>query len=220
MNKQKYLKGGLTETLTLKEALVESRGENMSNDSYNTLNAEVLIKQGFRRVSNSGLIVSRIDRHDWREYMARQHSPWDPSGDGMKWVFVLSRQAGSAEDHYRRCYSRCKLVLTKDIYDKIPSSNGDPVGYVNVSTFRQERTCQVQVQLFSLGDYVRTPDGVARVVEDEPVMLTEKDLRTTTVKVEYKHNTRRDEILAGVPVEVNHERLIMIEGIEYADEKE
>ena len=26
--------------------------------------------------------ANRLDRQDWREYMAKQHAPWDPEGDG------------------------------------------------------------------------------------------------------------------------------------------
>ncbi|KAF2282292.1 hypothetical protein GH714_044136 [Hevea brasiliensis] len=43
-------------------------------------------------------MVSRIDRADWKETMAKTHV------NGMKWVNALGE--GSAEDYYRRCISR------------------------------------------------------------------------------------------------------------------
>jgi hypothetical protein len=35
-----------------------------------------LISKGYRVVSRRYSILSRVDREDWREYMATKHSPW------------------------------------------------------------------------------------------------------------------------------------------------
>ena len=88
-----------------------------------------LISIGYRRISNSGFILSRIDRSDWREYMAKSHAPWDML-EGLKWVRCLEKQEGSAEDHYRRCHSKDNLKVTSDTYKEIPGSNFDPVGFI------------------------------------------------------------------------------------------
>lgn len=45
-----------------------------------------MIAAGYRRTSRKFLGLCRIDRPDWREYMAFQHAPWDPAGEGMNWA--------------------------------------------------------------------------------------------------------------------------------------
>lgn len=178
--------------------------------------AEDLIRRGYRRVSNKYRIVSRIDRPDWREFMAKEHAPWDPQGDGMGWVFLLGRQAGSAEDHYRSVYSKDNIEnIPNEIFKQIPGSGYDPVGYVNLTTLQQERHCQVVARLYSKGDYVITPNGVAKVVEDQKVMLTLLDLMSAKIKVEYKHSGHRTE--AGVSVDADYDHLIMIDQKDYEE---
>lgn len=92
--------------------------------------SEHLVRLGYRRVSNSSRGISRVDRTDWREYMAAQHAPGDPTGEGKLWVDALEL-AHSAADFYRRVYSKDQLVgVAKNVFQEIPSSNFDDTGFV------------------------------------------------------------------------------------------
>lgn len=87
-----------------------------------------LASQGYRRVSTKHQLVSRVDRPDWREYMAMRHCPHDPEGLGNRWVMCLGK---GAADHYRRVYSKDTLnVLNLFTFRLIPASANDDVGYV------------------------------------------------------------------------------------------
>jgi hypothetical protein len=85
-----------------------------------------LVEQGYRVTSRRHRMAARVDRADWREHMARQHSPWDPEGEGMAWVNALGN---SAPDFYRRVYSKDKITLTFPC-NRFPGSCHDPVAYV------------------------------------------------------------------------------------------
>lgn len=86
-----------------------------------------LIAQGYRRISGKYGIVSRIDREDWKEYMAAKYAPLDIER-GRKWVNCLAEW--SAEDNYRRCNSKDVLELGM-AGRKIPSSNGvETTGFI------------------------------------------------------------------------------------------
>jgi hypothetical protein len=82
---------------------------------------------GYCRVSNKYRTVSRIDRPDWKEYMAKQHCPWDVT-EGMEWVELLARQ-GDAEDFYRRVYSRDKVTVSEETFYALPRSGESVLGY-------------------------------------------------------------------------------------------
>ena len=66
-------------------------------------------RQGYAVISRKHNILARIDRPDWREYMALQHSPWDKGLRGMDWVRCLGR---SAVGHYMGCYSKDRITVT------------------------------------------------------------------------------------------------------------
>jgi hypothetical protein len=100
-----------------------------SNNSKSELSAKRYMKQGYRRVSRKFCQLSRIDREDWKEHMAKIHIPWNFE-KGMNWVKCLERQPGSAEDHYRRCYSEDIITVDKAISDKVKTSNWDSISYV------------------------------------------------------------------------------------------
>jgi len=93
------------------------------------LSVKELIAKGYRRTSNKFGVVSRIDRPDWRGYMALKHSPWSLEA-GMDWVKLLEKTPGQAEDHYRRCYSEDTLEIGRSAGLKVPPSNWDATGYV------------------------------------------------------------------------------------------
>ena len=90
-----------------------------------------LASQGYRRTSNRHRMVSRIDREDWKEYMALQHAPWDAkrgTTDGPDWVKCLGPAA--AADFYRRVHSMDSLEgLDPAVFKLIPGSSNDPCGY-------------------------------------------------------------------------------------------
>ncbi len=77
------------------------------------MNVEQLVASGYSPISNSGLILCRLDRPDWREHMADQHH------GGMEWVNALG--AGAA-DHYRRVYSQDKTVVSSRVYGEVKAN--------------------------------------------------------------------------------------------------
>lgn len=81
-------------------------------------NAEYLMSQGYYRVSRKGKVLSRIDRKNWKEYMAKEYAPWDIK-EGEKWVASLGQGAG---DHYRRVYSNDKIVVSEEICNAVETS--------------------------------------------------------------------------------------------------
>lgn len=93
--------------------------------------ASKLINWGYRKTSNNHRLVARIDRPDWYRYMAQEHAPWDPNGEGIDWVFNMGPAA--AGDHYRRCYSRDFKTVPHAVLELIPSSNHDDCGYCRKS---------------------------------------------------------------------------------------
>lgn len=95
-----------------------------------SFSAEQLTSMGYRRISRAFQHVSRIDFSDWELRMAKLHTPWSTE-KGLKWVVSLKKQKGSAEDHYRRCYSSDRVFVpnTREFF-KIPPSAWDPVGYI------------------------------------------------------------------------------------------
>lgn len=88
------------------------------------MDANTLIQLGYRVTSNKHRMVARIDRDDWMEHMAKEHSPWDWEGEGMKWINGMGLR--SAADHYRRVYSKDKLTVSASIAKAIPNS-GDVI---------------------------------------------------------------------------------------------
>lgn len=85
-----------------------------------------LIAQGYRRTSNKYGMVSRIDRADWVQVLARElqrapadfYVPGEPEPSGM-WC-----------DYYRRCLSRDTLTLPQEVARQVPTSSYDPIGYI------------------------------------------------------------------------------------------
>lgn len=94
-----------------------------------SLDAKELAKQGYRRTSNRHGMLARVDRPDWKAYMALRHSPWDPEGEGRRWVEALGN---GAADHYRRVYSGDVITVPRKIAGKVPSSCWDAVGFVEL----------------------------------------------------------------------------------------
>lgn len=85
-----------------------------------------LMKNGYRRTSRNHFSLSRVDRMDWKNAMAKEHSPWSIA-EGLSWVNALGR---GASDHYRRVYSDDTITVTPEISSLIDSSGNDPVGFI------------------------------------------------------------------------------------------
>lgn len=77
-------------------------------------------EKGYCVVSRSGLLAARIDRPDWKEEMARSHA------GGMVWVQALGNRAA---DHYRRGYSKDKIVIPVSWLKRLVNSENGPTGY-------------------------------------------------------------------------------------------
>jgi hypothetical protein len=88
--------------------------------------ADKLIAAGYRRTSNRYRIVSRIDRSDWVEILARHlhRAPAD--------FYVPGEHSPSADwcDYYRRCLSADGFKgVTSEVFALIPGSGWDSTGY-------------------------------------------------------------------------------------------
>ncbi|HIF0636040.1 TPA: hypothetical protein ACXYQ5_005014 [Klebsiella pneumoniae] len=82
-------------------------------------NAKHYLLSGYCRVSNQHMMISRIDRPDWREVLAVHFCPHDPE-EGMDRTY-----SDGAADYYRRCLSKDKLTLKdKALYQMFPGSGG------------------------------------------------------------------------------------------------
>lgn len=92
-------------------------------------NYQEIINAGYRVVSRKHRLVARVDRKDWREYMAQKHSPWSLE-QGRNWVQCLG---DSAPDFYRRVHSKDQLTVSAEMLKKIPNSSWDIVEYVDQS---------------------------------------------------------------------------------------
>ena len=90
------------------------------------MTAKELMEMGYRVTSRKWGLVSRIDRPDWKEYMAKHHSPHSLE-EGLEWVKLLG-EAG-AEDHYRRVYSEDTLEVP-ELARQMASSCGAVTGAV------------------------------------------------------------------------------------------
>jgi hypothetical protein len=83
--------------------------------------AETLSRMGYRRISNKFGMVARIDRPDWLEVMRKKHPNWE------------NAEVSMIADYYRRCVSKDVLTLPLEVSRWVPSSNHDPIGYVNAN---------------------------------------------------------------------------------------
>lgn len=86
-----------------------------------------LIKSGYCPVSNSGRILSRLDRPDWLEHMGFKHTEGFPGDkeknleEGMRWARGLGK---GASDHYRRVHSKDTITVSAEVYALVKQSRG------------------------------------------------------------------------------------------------
>lgn len=88
--------------------------------------AKEFMDKGYRRVSRKHCILSRVDKLNWRNYMAKDYAPWSLE-EGEAWVRSLG---DSAADHYRRVYSHDKIQVPEEISRWIAPSDFDKVDFV------------------------------------------------------------------------------------------
>lgn len=113
---------------------------------------EKLIADGYCRVSRKYMVLARIDRPKWREYMAKDHAPWDVEGEGMKWA-----SSEGMADHYRRCYSQHKFEVHPDcaqIFRQFPASHGTdaPQDYRESDQLTESRMSLMWQQGYTAGE--------------------------------------------------------------------
>ena len=102
--------------------------------------ADRLTAQGYRRVSNSCRMIARVDRPDWRLFMAKEHSPWNID-EGLAWIEGLGYRAAS--DYYRRVHSKDKKMVTTEIFKRIPSGGDSLCGFVPAA---QEKAVEIAMK--------------------------------------------------------------------------
>lgn len=86
-----------------------------------------LIARGYRRTSRRHGMVSRIDRPDWIDILAEHLI--QPRVELMKRIRGFP---GMWEDYYRRVLSKDTITLNPaQLALKVPTSDRDPVGYVD-----------------------------------------------------------------------------------------
>jgi hypothetical protein len=89
---------------------------------------EQLVAMGYRRTSRKYGMVSRIDRPDWVQVLARhlRRAPADFYVPGENEV------QGNWCDYYRCVLSKDTLEIGPVLALRVPTSGHDPVGYVDV----------------------------------------------------------------------------------------
>lgn len=102
--------------------------------------AERLVASGYRCISNTYRMVSRLDRADWREHMGREHTkgfrgdPRKNLEEGMRWVGLLGP---GAADHYRRVLSSDRISnVSPDVYAAV-KKGGQALAAREGDEFRQ-----------------------------------------------------------------------------------
>lgn len=84
-----------------------------------SIDIQLLIAQGYRRISNKHGMLSRIDRYDWKEFLASEG------------YYIGPQHEGSMADQYRRVYSKDVVELDPEIAKEVPSSGHDAIGFVD-----------------------------------------------------------------------------------------
>lgn len=81
--------------------------------------------EGYAVISRRHRLVARVDREDWREALARDHAPWSPNGEGMRWAM-----APGMADFYRRSHlCKDRMVIAENRWEaalRILPNSGSP----------------------------------------------------------------------------------------------
>ena len=109
------------------------------------MNAQKLIDQGYRKVSNKFRTISRIDRKDWVPFIYKNHFGYNDIGIGKavetfyagmpieEFGFMeesVMYEAKMIANNFRRCHSKDKIEdVPIEIFSQIPSSDWDLTGF-------------------------------------------------------------------------------------------
>lgn len=94
---------------------------------YNGTDIAHFVTLGYRRTSRKYGIISRVDRPDWKEFLAR------------KGMLIGPEREGNGADHYRACYSKDKITLEPpSLALDVPTSGHDPVGFIPKDQLEQK----------------------------------------------------------------------------------
>lgn len=91
------------------------------------IEAKSLMEKGYRRISNKYCLISRVDREDWKELVAKRFCPWDQK-QGMELVERRKPCGG----FYRSVISEDKLTVAPEIMALIDASTHDPVEFISI----------------------------------------------------------------------------------------
>lgn len=94
---------------------------------YKSTDIAEFVALGYRRTSRKFGIISRVDRPDWKEFLAR------------KGMLIGPEREGNGADHYRACYSKDKITLEPpSLALEVPTSGHDPVGFIPKDQLEQK----------------------------------------------------------------------------------
>lgn len=85
----------------------------------------MLHDRGYRRTSHAHRIITRIDRPDWIQFLAKKQccAP----------IVFYERDGtvdGGSADYYRRTYSKDQIIVLKEWIKQFTGSGHDPTGYI------------------------------------------------------------------------------------------
>lgn len=131
--------------------------------------AERLTALGYRRTSNKHRMVSRIDRPDWLEVLARsmrrsvaEFCDLDTGEVSPSWC-----------DHYRRVYSEDTMIVEDpEVFKLVPTSGHDSVGYVDSKQPTKENTVDqgdIQISSFKYPTSIEWVNGSGPIAR-KPVL--------------------------------------------------
>lgn len=99
-----------------------SSGKFKGGEPTTDLPVSTLIEMGYKRVSNAYGEISRIDREDWIEVLARAM----PGSCKADFLVVSGPNTGKPSerwaDHYRRVHSKDTLTVSKEDIRLFPGS--------------------------------------------------------------------------------------------------
>lgn len=127
------------------------------------MNAQELTKRGYRRISTHHGIVSRVDRPDWVEALARNLNR-STAALYEQGEFPTAKWA----DYYRRALTRDTLTLPLEVAEQVPISRGDDCAYVRSGDPREDpfrRTLPSDLDIKSMWE---SAGGAIEMAEADP----------------------------------------------------
>jgi hypothetical protein len=91
------------------------------------IEANAYMEKGYRRISNKYCHISRVDREDWKELVAKRFCSWD-----IKKGLELVERRKPCSGFYRSVLSEDILTVAPEIMALIDPSTHDPVEFINI----------------------------------------------------------------------------------------